>query len=91
MSDLEESLSLSNLMLGLPRFLIVDLPASWIMDQLVPSPEDLSRLDIETKLKILRGEHPHLSPAEQWWSPAAWLERTEQLMQNCIGKTKYDS
>ena len=34
----------------------VDLPATWMMDQFFPPPPDLTNLDAEAKLGILREE-----------------------------------
>ncbi len=88
----ESSLSLGNLMLNSAKLLAVDLPASWMMDKLAPPPPDLRKLDIETKLRILRGQEPEWSEApnlnEQWWSPTAWIDKTEQWMQGWIDTSK---
>ena len=69
-------------MLNSAKLLAVDLPASWMMDKFAPPPPDLTNLDAETKLRILRGEEPSENwsssnpgmPAQQWWSPTAWIQ-----------------
>jgi hypothetical protein len=57
--ELEELLSLNNLMLNSAKLVAVsqvDLPATWMMDQFFPPPPDLTNLDAEAKPGILREE-----------------------------------
>lgn len=86
------SLSLGNLMLNSAKLLAIDLPASWMMNRLAPPAPDLSNLDVETKLKIMRGEEPawntHVEMADTWWSPTAWIDRTEQWINDWIDTSK---
>jgi hypothetical protein len=89
MSSLSETLALSQFMLKGVRVLAVDWPTSWLMEQMAPpQPPDLTKLDMEAKLRILRGEEPDWTPEKNWWSPIAWIDQTEQWVNQWIDTSK---
>ena len=88
LKQIDDTLSLGQLMFNTAKLLTIDLPASWMMDKLAPPPPDLRNLDIEAKLKILRGEDPEYGNLENWWSPISWMDKTEQWVLNCIDTSK---
>ena len=89
LKQIDDTLSLGQLMFNTAKLLTIDLPASWMMDKLAPPPPDLRNLDIEAKLKILRGEDPEYGNLENWWSPISWMDKTEQWVLNCIDTSKW--
>lgn len=72
-------------LLGNAWAVTVDLPASWLLDQLArPPTPDFSDFDIEAKRKLLRGEIEEMADAQdryQWWSPVSWMDKTEEWIQ----------
>lgn len=84
-------LVIANYMIKSAHTLAFQWPASWMIEQLTPPPPDISDLDMEAKLRILRGEQPDWaapSSNENWWSPATWMDKTEEWMKTWIDNSK---
>ncbi len=86
MNGIEDTLSITRYLLSVSRVLAFDWPASKLLELVAPPPPDLTDLDMEAKLRILRGEEPDWT---NWWSPVTWIDKSEEWMKQWMETSKY--